>query len=134
MNDAALATYRSNLDAMVRECAKAGVPLLFLAPAFDVSHVSEDGLSPVHELRFTRAFTLLLARRYADAIAEVAERYGLPVVNHRLSLDAPYEDRFFLDPIHPAPEGNRLIAQDVERFLIESGLLGGSRVTRSPSR
>ncbi len=66
--------------------------------------------------------TVILAEYHA-AMARLASRRGLLLVDPSAALDAAGEDAF-VDVVHPAAEGHRLIAADLARALREAGLVG----------
>ena len=117
-NADALAHYRDNLRAMLRLAATHGVEVALVEPPFTPDLLPEQGLNEFH-VRYTRPFFLQTAAQYRAAMAEVAAEFGVPVVDHRLSLSAGgAPSGYFLDLLHPTPEGNRLMAEDVAATLV----------------
>lgn len=121
-NAPAFDRYRSNVEEMARLARRQGTRLILLEPPFDGGRMPKDGLNRFH-IRYTRSFFIDLAHRHLDAVAEVAERHGVPVVPHRLSIDSRSRRDLFLDTLHPNAQGNDLMAEDVAAFLIENHVL-----------
>ena len=72
----------------------------------------ETGLNEFHT-RYSRKFLIETARTYIAALAETARQRGVPFINHRLDLRTLNQHSFFLDPLHPSAEGNRMMAADI---------------------
>ena len=116
-NAEALAHYRDNLRAMLKLAADRGVAAALVEPPFTPALLPEEGLNEFH-VRYTRPFFLEVAARYRAAMAEVAAEFGVPVIDHRLSLSkGGGSSQYFLDLLHPTPEGNRMMAEDVVASL-----------------
>ena len=116
-NAEALAHYRDNLRAMLSLAAKHGIAVALVEPPFAPALLPEEGLNEFH-VRYTRPFFLEVAARHRAAMAEVAREFRVPVVDHRLSLSKGGGQRqYFLDLLHPTPEGNRMMADDVAAAL-----------------
>lgn len=116
-NTEALAQYRDNLRAMLGLAAKHGVEVVLVEPPFAPELMPEEGLNEFH-VRYTRPFFLDVAARHRAVMAEVAREFGVPVVDHRLSLSKGGAGKqYFLDLLHPTPSGNRMLAEDVAAAL-----------------
>ena len=112
-NAEALAYYRDNLRAMLALAARRGVAVALVEPPFSPDLLPDEGLNEFH-IRYTKPFFLEVAAKYRAAMAEVAAEFGVPVIDHRLSLSKGGGSRqYFIDLLHPTPEGNRMIAEDV---------------------
>jgi len=112
-NAEALAYYRDNLRAMLALAAKRGVAVALVEPPFSPDLLPDEGLNEFH-IRYTKPFFLEVAAKYRAAMAEVAAEFGVPVIDHRLSLSkGGGSKQYFVDLLHPTPEGNRMIAEDV---------------------
>jgi lysophospholipase L1-like esterase len=112
-NPDAFDQYRANVRAMLELAAGRGVAVAWLEPPFAPALLPPEGLNEFH-VRYTRPFLLETANRYRAAVAALAGEYGVPIIDHRLSLSndgGPAE--LFLDPLHPTSEGNRILAEDV---------------------
>jgi phospholipase/lecithinase/hemolysin len=48
---------------------------------------------------------------------ELLQTRGIKLINHPLSLDNLHQQRLFLDALHPTPEGNRIMAKSVLKFI-----------------
>lgn len=117
VNAEALAQYRDNLRAMLGLAAKHGVAAALVEPPFAPALLPEEGLNEFH-VRYTRPFFLEVASRHRTAMADVAAEFGVPVIDHRLSLSrGGGSKQYFLDLLHPTPEGNRMMAEDVAASL-----------------
>lgn len=124
LNREALTFYEEQLDEMVAKCKSAGVDVAIVRPPFDASHI-DDARSPISgESHFSKGFIIELQQLYADAQRRVAQRYQIPLVDHRLSADSLEQNDLFIDPVHPTAAGNRMIAEDIGRFLVEDVLAG----------
>jgi lysophospholipase L1-like esterase len=126
-NADALAYYRQNLRAMLRLAAERGVPVALVEPPIAPALLPEEGLNEFH-VRYTRPFFLRVAERHRAAMAEVAAEFGVTVADHRLSLSKGGGDKpYFLDLLHPTPEGNRMMAEDVATSLWPDGRAATNR-------
>lgn len=83
---------------------------------FDVGDPSDP--TPIGEL------LLLNARieEYAERVRVIADLHGAPVIDHRLSVLHKAPADLFIDATHPTAEGNRIMAGDLARKLVEIGL------------
>ena len=129
-----LADFRANLRQMVRIARDNDiVPILLTAPtSLGLGH------GPAYLLANRRVTDfddlMSLHRRYVEAVREVAAEEDAPLVDlHREFDRLPRRDlyrSFRMDGIHLRPEGDRKIAEIIDRHLVESGLyqqiLGGS--------
>lgn len=116
-NAEALAQYRDNLRAMLGLARQHGIDAVLVEPPFAPELMPEEGLNEFH-VRYTRPFFLDVAARHRAVMAEVAREFGVPVVDHRLSLSKGGAGKqYFLDLLHPTPEGNRMLAEDVAAAL-----------------
>ena len=116
-NADALAHYRDNLRAMLGLARQYGIDVVLVEPPFASELMPEEGLNEFH-VRYTRPFFLDVAARHRAVMAEVAREFGVPVVDHRLSLSKGGAGKqYFLDLLHPTPEGNRMLAEDVAAAL-----------------
>lgn len=116
-NAEALAHYRENLRAMLSLAARHGVAAALVEPPFAPALLPEQGLNEFH-VRYTRPFFLEVASRHRAAMSEVAHEFAVPVIDHRLSLSkGGGQNQYFIDILHPTPEGNRMIAEDIATFL-----------------
>ena len=114
--------YATNLDYLVREAARRGAGVVFIAPA------NEDMVNP---RRPGESFSWSM---YFDAQQAVAAHHGVPVV----SVLPPFKEAFeesiassgsgedaiktiFLDKMHPTPFGQQLMATAVQEELSEQG-------------
>ena len=127
-----LADFRDNLRQMVRIARDDGiVPILLTAPT---SH--RRGREPAYlKLRWLTSLDDLvpLHRRYVQAVREVAEEEDVPLVDlHEEFNRLPRHDLerlFRRDGIHLTAEGDRKIAELIDRRLVQANLypriLGG---------
>jgi len=113
-NREALDFYMENLDSIFMECGKYGAEALLLRPPLDamVSHI--EGTS-----YFTSPFLKRSSKEFLRSARTVARKQGVPLVEHRLSGGHEYRSGLFKDPIHPTAAGNRLIAEDLGKFILE---------------
>jgi lysophospholipase L1-like esterase len=120
-NEDALEFYRTNLAAVIEECRAHGAEPMFVHPPFDASVIRTDGAPVVGGTYYTSRFLLTSMERYVRTAGNLAAERGVPFIDHRLSgsrADGPARPALFIDPIHPTAAGNRLIAEDVGRYLI----------------
>lgn len=122
-NSEALAHYRANLQAMVDLSRAAGIDLVFVKGPIDLQKMSEEGIEPFQGTRLGKADFLVAARTYTRALEEVARENGVPLVDHRLSLERPKTTELFLDLLHPTSLGNEMLASDVAHGLEKAGVL-----------
>ncbi len=122
-NEPAFLAYRANLEEAFRLGRDRGVPLVFFDPPFDGGQMPEAGLNRFH-IGYSKEFFLDVARRHVAAAEELAKSYGVGVAHHALSMEHLAQGELFLDPLHPNAEGNRLLAHDLARYLMDEGLLG----------
>ena len=127
-NEPALEQYRANVRAMFELAARNGVPLAWVEPPFSPARIPEEGLNEFH-VRYTADFLVETANRYRATVAELAEEYEVPVIDHRFSLasggGAPH---YFLDLLHPDNTGNALMGQDIFLALQSIGFFEDSAV------
>ena len=122
-NAEALAQYRSNLRGMLEAAAARGVRVALVEPPFAPDRFPEAGLNEFH-VRYTKPFFFQTAARYREAASELAAEFHVPVLDHRFSLArGGGPARLFVDPLHPSPEGNHLLAEDVYASIVANRLL-----------
>lgn len=116
-NRDALDFYGKNLECIVVECRKHGVEPVLLHPPFDssISHV-------VGQAYFASPFMKTSMERYLRSARDIARKHGIPFIEHRLSGGHMYRSALFRDQIHPTAAGNRLIAEDLGKYLLENVL------------
>ena len=114
--------FATNLDYLVREGARRGAGVVFLAPA------NEEMVNP---RRPGESFSWTM---YFDAQAAIADHHGVPVVPVLPAFRAAYDAAVasadgetdpirtvFLDKMHPTPAAQRLMATEVAAALDASG-------------
>jgi len=104
-----LSDYAANLDRMLLEAAERGVGAVFLAPC--------------HRHRLAPKTHASLWDPYFEAMAVVAERRGVPVVQAVEVLRAGGfdGDAAFLDELHPTAAANRAYAEELAAVLLGRG-------------
>ena len=115
-NKKALDYYAKNLEAIIIECRKHHIPIVFIEPPFDADHMPEEGLNEFH-IRYSKPFFIKTAKTYLDRIYKVADRYDVPVIAHRLGIQNLHQRSLFLDALHPTPKGNKIMADDIAESL-----------------
>jgi lysophospholipase L1-like esterase len=109
MHRVSVPRYEENLGAFVSECRARGVkPVLISLP-----HQQKRGEPSPDTV-------------YPDALEETARKLNVPLLSvGELAAGGPAteNERFFLDPLHLTPEGNRLLAQILARQLRDRSLL-----------
>ena len=112
--------YATNLDYLVRQAARRGAGVVFIAPA------NQEMVNPP---RPGESFSWTM---YFDAQAAVAAHHGVPVVSVLPPFKAAFEEatnapsgelppirHVFLDKMHPTPRGQQLMATAVLETLEE---------------
>jgi lysophospholipase L1-like esterase len=117
-NEPALRYYAENLEAMVRDCRRAGVPIFFLRPSVDPSHIPPEGMKIWRRTVPPQEFMALLDQ-FVTRLESVAAREQVPIVRHRLCRADSTQSEFFLDPVHLTGGGNRILAEDVASALAD---------------
>ena len=116
-NGEALDFYGKNLERMVVECQKHGVKPVLLHPPFDSSIARAEG-----QTYFASPFLRTSMERYVRSARNVAGKHGIPFIETRLSGGQVHWSDLFMDPIHPTAAGNRLIAEDLGKYILENVL------------
>ncbi len=127
-NHPALVQYGKNIEEMVELCQQHGIEVVLIEPPFDGDHMPESGMNDFH-IRYTKDFFLETARKYTGEVREIAKRYDAGVVDHRLDLTNLHQQPLFLDPLHPTPEGNAMMAEDIYNYLVRTRLAGKADTT-----
>ena len=111
-NTSALEMYADNLRSIIETAKEQQIKVIFIEPPFDIDHMPELGLNEFH-VRYTKDFFILQAMKYRATMQAVANKNGVLVINHRLSLDHLHQKSLFIDLLHPVPEGNKKMAEDI---------------------
>jgi len=114
----ALKHYRHNLESIIRACRAQHVDVVFSLPPMQEAFVPESGMRIGSEV-VPRQLFLETAAIYCEVMQNVARQQGVPIVLHRVALDAHPADVLFLDAAHPRAEGYRLLAEDVSHVITE---------------
>lgn len=115
-NEKALLFYAANLASIAQECQKHHIPLVFIEPPFDADHMPEEGLNEFH-IRYSKPFFIKTAKAYHEMMHKVADQYGIPVISHRLGIQNLHQKPLFMDALHPASCGNKIMADDIAKLL-----------------
>ncbi|KAF6259633.1 SGNH hydrolase-type esterase domain-containing protein [Scenedesmus sp. NREL 46B-D3] len=126
-----LGEYKSNLAGMVAAARKAGVPhtLLLTPPPVD-----EAAWAKAKKLR-TSDRTNAQAAKYAAAVRAVGAEQGVPVLDmFSLVTALPAAERagWAVDGLHPAPQGQAMVAAAVRSALDSMAQFGGIRQSALP--
>ncbi len=111
-NHSALKKYAENLNDILETAKEHQIKIVFIEPPFDIDHMPELGLNEFH-VRYTKGFFLSQAMNYRAKMQEIANKKNIPVINHRLSMDYLHQKNLFIDLLHPIPEGNKKMAEDI---------------------
>ncbi len=117
-NEKALHQYQKNIEEMILACQQQGIRIVFVSPPFDADHMPEIGLNEF-QVRYSKPFFISMAHIYINALQVLAQKYGVPVLAHGLDIRYLHQEALFLDALHPTPQGNALMAQDIYRSLNE---------------
>ena len=112
-NRDALDFYGKNLELMVMECRKHEVKPVLLHSPFDSSVAHAVG-----KAYFASPFLKTSMERYVRSARDVAGKHGIPFIETRLSGSHVNRSDLFMDPIHPTAAGNRLIAEDLGKYIL----------------
>jgi len=117
-NQKALEKYSENLQDMIDICKKQGIDIAFVEPPLDSDHITQDGL---HEfrIRYTKPYLIKMGQVYFDALKKVAKNNGIKVYEHHVGLKYLHQKNLFLDALHPTPQGNKIMADDITNQLIK---------------
>ena len=126
-NSEALRFYARNLDDIVQQCNRKGTRLAFVRPSMDLSFVPERGMK-ISRRTIERQSFIDQLEEFTRTLDVVAREHAIPVVGHRLSASDPLFRPCFLDPVHLNAEGNRLLAEDIAAYLVQSDLLPAARI------
>ncbi len=118
-NAAALDYYGKNLEQMAKRCKQENISLVFVEPPFDADHMPKSGLNEFH-IRYTKAFFIKTAEAYRKMMHEVAKKYNITVLAHRLDMQELHQKDLFLDALHPKAEGNKMMADDLSKKMVDS--------------
>jgi lysophospholipase L1-like esterase len=122
-NAKALDKFKSNIVAMIDVCKSHGVRLAFVEPPLDSGHLPKQGLDRF-QIRYTRDYLVETISTYVRSVREVAEKYGVPVIDHSLGLNHKHQKGLFRDSdFHPTPKGNAMMARDVYAGIVGADLL-----------
>ncbi len=122
-NAKALDKFKSNIKAMINVCRSHGVGLAFVEPPLDSTHLPKQGLDRF-QIRYTKDYLVETISTYVRSVRVVAEKYGVPVIDHRLSLNHKHQKGTFLDnDLHPTAKGNAMMARDVYAGIVRANLL-----------
>ena len=114
----ALRHYQKNLENIVQSCRARGVEVVLSMPPMQELLVPEDGMK-IGSQNVPRPLFLETAAIFAGVMQSVARQEGVPLVQHRVALDAHPAETLFLDAAHPRAEGYRLLAEDVSHVIAE---------------
>ena len=131
-NEASLIQYGKNIEEMINLCRENNIGLLLVEPPFDSDHMPEEGLNEFH-VRYTKDFFIKISEKYMEKMYDVAEKYKVSVIKHRLGLKNLHQKSLFLDPLHPTPEGNAMIAEDIYNHMAEKLPAGSNQRVQESS-
>ena len=115
-NQEALEYYKHNIEEMIALCKDAHVPLAFIEPPLDADHISKKGLNEFH-IRYTKPFLIKMGKTYFNTLKQVASTKNISVIEHSLGLKNLHQKTLFLDALHPTPQGNMIMAEDISKAL-----------------
>ena len=116
------------LEALRRSDPAALITVFNLSIAYRMAGRTADATRALDAILPVRTFTM-------NAIAErTAARLGVPVVYTPLAFEASdAHDLFFPDRYHTRPAGTAIVAGEVEKVLLQEGLLGNTERRGNPS-
>ena len=121
-NPGALAKYLDNTQKMIQLARQNDIPIAFAEPPLDADHIPARGLNEF-QIRYTKPFLIQTAKRYQQQLKQQLKQQRVAYIKHRLGLERLHQKALFLDALHPTPQGNDIMAQDIYKKMISSPVL-----------
>lgn len=115
-NPEAMAYYLQNINKMVQLAKEYGCEIAFVEAPVDGDHIPEQGLNEFH-VRYSKDFLIATARQYQQKRLQLLEQQQVKLIKHRLGIQHLHQNSLFLDLLHPTPEGNKMMAEDVAQAI-----------------
>jgi len=113
-NPKAMAYYLQNIDKMIQLAKEHGSEIAFVEAPVDGDHIPAQGLNEFH-VRYTKDFLIATAKQYQQKQLKLLQQQQVKLISHRLGIQNLHQNRLFLDLLHPTPEGNKMMAEDVAK-------------------